>query len=177
MKESTKQRRHDEKLAELLGIPLEDVLASREQEERDDKTLEAQAVLLFLEHPEAFIQKICKECGSLFLTTYRFVSNCSLQCMIKSLKSIGVDWNPMHNRVDRWRRAKIPAGYSIPPKALEILLAIAQEQQEAQEQADCETDEPHESNLYTEQSKNEPRTDLAELPLELEMLEVPDFSL
>ena len=176
MKESIKQLRHDKKLAELLGISLEEVQASREKEERDDNALEAQAILLFLEHPDAYIDKVCKECGEHFLTTYKFVSDCSSPCRSKNLERIGITWNPMHNQVDRWHRAKIPTGYTIPPKALEILLAIAQEQQKAQ-QADCETDEPHELNQYTEQSKNELQIDLTELPLELGMIEVPDFSL
>lgn len=175
MKESTKQRKHDEKLAELLGISLEEVLASREQEERDDKVLEATATLLLLEHPEAFIQKICKECHGLFLTTYRFVAECSSTCRSKALARIGIDWNPMHNQTERWARAKIPTGYTIPPKALEILLAIAQEQQREQELADCETDERHEEIQHTEQSKIELHTDQVESLLELDSFEVPDF--
>lgn len=177
MKESTKQRRHDERLAELLGIPLEEVLASREKEERDDKILEAQSVLLFLEHPDAYMQKRCKECGEYFLTTYKFVSDCSSACRSRSLERIGILWNPFRNQTERWRRAKIPTGYTIPPKALQILLAIAQDQQEAQEKIDCETDEPRESTQYTEQSKNESQIDPAEWPPELESFEVPDFSL
>ena len=177
MKESTRQRKHDEKLAQLLGITVEEVRASREQEERDDKVLEAQAVSLFLEKPEAFIQKICKECGEHFLTTYQFVSECSSPCRSKALARIGIDWNPMHNQVERWARAQIPTGYTIPPKALQILLAIAQEQQQAQELADCATDEPHELSLYTEQSKNGSHIDLVESLPELNFPEFPDFSL
>jgi hypothetical protein len=177
LKESTRQRKHDEKLAELLGITLEDVLASREQEERDDKVLEAQAVMLFLEKPEAFIQKICKECGQHFLTTYSFVSDCSSPCRIKALARIGITWNPMHNQSERWARAQIPTGYSIPPKALEILIAIAQEQQQAQEQAECVTDEPHELSQHTEQSKTEPQIDQVVWPPELDSFSIPDFSL
>lgn len=177
MKESTRQRRHDEKLAELLGITYEDVLASREQEERDDKVLEGSAVLLFLEHPNAFIQKFCKECGEHFLTTYQFVSECSNACRAKNLARIGITWNPMHNQSERWSRAKIPTGYTIPPKALQILLELAREQEEAQQQSDCVTDEPNESSLYTEQSKNGLHTDPVESPLELVDFEVPDFSL
>lgn len=177
MKESTRQRRHDEKLAELLGISIEEVLASREQEERDDKVLEAQAVQLFLEHPEAFIEKSCKVCNSKFLTTYRFVSDCSSPCRSKALDLIGISWNPMHNQVERWTRSKIPTGYTIPPKALEILLVIAQEQQLAQEQAECETVEPPVENQYTEQLNGESHTDPVESLLELDSFEVPDFSL
>lgn len=175
LKESTRQLRHDKKLAELLGITLEDVQASREQEERDDKVLEAASVQLFLEHPDAFIQKICKECGEHFLTTYKFVSDCSSACRSKALEKIGIIWNPMHNQAERWSRAKIPTGYTIPPKALEILLTIAQDQQEALN-VDCATDEPSELNQYTEQLKTEPHTSLDSLLLELDSDGVPDFS-
>jgi len=177
LKESTKQRRHEERLARLLGITLEEVQASRAKEERDDKVREATAVQLFLEHPEAFIQKICKECGAPFLTTYQYVSDCSTACMTKSLEKVGITWNPMHNPVNRWARAKIPTGYSIPPKALEILLAIAQEQQEASQQSECETGEQHEGSQYNSQLKTESHTDLDDEPLELDNLEIPDFSL
>lgn len=176
MKESTRQRKHDEKLAELLGITLEEVLASREQEERDDKVLEAQAVQLFLEKPEAFIQKFCKECNQIFLTTYKFVSDCSSACRAKALAKIGITWNPMHNQTERWARAQIPTGYSIPPKALEILLTIAQEQQQALELVECATDEPPELNQYTEQSKIEPHTSPVESLPELDFSGFPDFS-
>lgn len=177
MKESTKQRRHDERLAQILGITLEDVQASRAKEERDDKVREATAVQLFLEHPEGFTQKICKECGAFFLTTYQYVSDCSTTCMVKSLEKIGITWNPMHNPVDRWVRAKIPTGYSIPPKALQTLLAIAQAQQEAAQQSECETAEQHEGSQYNSQSKSESHINQDDEPLELDNLEIPDFSL
>ena len=177
MKESTKKRRHDERLAQLLGLSLEEVQASRAKEERDDKVREATAVQLFLERPEAFIQKICKVCGQHFLTTYQYVSDCSTSCMTKSLERIGITWNPMHNPTERWARAKIPTGYSIPPKALQTLLAIARDQEEASQQSECETVEQHEGSQYNSQSKTESHIDPDDEPLELDNLEIPDFSL
>lgn len=168
MKESTRQLRHDKKLADLLGLTLEEVQASRVKEEQDDKVREAAAVQLLMEHPSAFIQKLCKGCGRPFLTTYRYVSDCSTSCRIKALEDIGVTWNPMHNPAERWERAMIPTGYVIPPEALQLLLAIAQDQESA-ELADCETDEQNEENLYTGQSKN----GLQRSPLEL-LLEEDD---
>lgn len=127
MRESIKQARHDKALADLLGITLEEVQAQRQKEESSDKVREAQAIFLFMEKPEAFIRKTCVHCKGTFLTNYQFVSLCSSTCRIKSLEAQGIIWNPMHTAEDRWRRAKIPAEYSIPPAALKILLEIAQE--------------------------------------------------
>lgn len=177
MKESIKKRRHDEKLAQLLGLDLEEVQALRAKEEADDQVREATAVQLFLEKPHAYIQKICKVCGLHFLTTYQYVSDCSSPCRIKALEKQGITWNPIHNPVERWARAKIPTGYTIPPQALEILLAIAQEQQQAQQLADCETDEQREETQHTQQSSNESHTDQDELPLESMTFEFPVFSI
>lgn len=154
LKESTRQLRHDKKLAELLNITLKEVQDSRVKEEQDDKVREATAVQLFIEHPSAFIQKLCKGCGRPFLTTYKYVSDCSTQCRIKALEEIGIAWNPMHNPAERWGRATIPTGYVIPPAALQLLLAIAQDQEPAV-LVDCETDEQSEENLYIEQSRSE----------------------
>jgi len=89
---------------------------------------EAQAIFLFIEKPEAFIQKKCDTCHNFFLTTYQFVSVCSTACRIKSLEEIGIDWNPLHTPEERWKRSQIPTEYSIPPKALQILLELAREQ-------------------------------------------------
>lgn len=177
MKESTKQLRHDKRLADLLGITVADVQASRAKEEADDKVREATAVQLFLERPDAFTQKVCKECGSFFLTTYQFVSDCSTDCRVKALEKKGITWNPMHNPVERWKRAEIPTGYSIPPKALEILITIAQDQQQAAQLSECETDEQREEIQYIPQSSNGAHTDQAQPPSLLDQLSVPDFSL
>ena len=129
MKESTKQERHNKRLAQLLGMNPEDVQALRSKEDADDKVREAQAILLFVERPEAFISKKCDECHGQFLTTYQFVSVCSTLCRLKSLERIGVEWNPLHTPEERWKRSKIPTEYSIPPRALRILLQLAQEQE------------------------------------------------
>lgn len=168
MKESTRQLRHDKKLAELLGLTLEEVQASRVKEEQDDKVREAAAIQLLMEYPSGFIQKLCKGCGRPFLTTYRYVSDCSTSCRIKALEDIGIAWNPMHNPSERWKRAMIPTGYVIPPEALQLLLVIAQDQ-ESTAMVDCETDEQNEESQYTEQS----RIELQKSPLAL-LLEEDD---
>ncbi len=132
MKETTKQERHNKRLAQLLGMNPEDVQALRSKEDADDKVREAQAILLFVERPEAFISKKCDECHGQFLTTYQFVSVCSTLCRLKSLERIGVEWNPLHTPEERWKRSKIPTEYSIPPRALRILLQLAEKQQQLQ---------------------------------------------
>lgn len=133
MKESTKQRKIDEWGAKLFGVTLEEYRKMRGDEEQSDKTREAQAVLLFMEHPHAFMQKECDECGMIFMTTYKFVSLCSNACRIKSLRRMGIEWNPSRNPDERWRRAKIPVDYTIPPHALDVLLSLAKTQQQKSE--------------------------------------------
>ena len=128
MKESTKQARQNKRLAELLGIDPEEVASLRSKEQSDDLMREAQAIFLFVEKPEAFTKKKCDECHLHFLTTYQFVSVCSTDCRISSLEKIGIEWNPLHTAEERWKRTKIPTEYSIPPRALQILLQMAQEQ-------------------------------------------------
>lgn len=176
MKESTKQRKHDEKLAAMLGITYQDVLAFRAKEAADDKVREATAVQLFLEHPDGFIQKNCKVCGAPFLTTYKYVSDCSTHCRIVALARVGITWNPSRSPEDRWRRAMIPVGYQVPPQALKVLLELAQDQEAAQKQAECATGERPVEIQDTEQSNNDVRIDPDELLLELAELEIPDFS-
>lgn len=171
MKESTRkareQRKHDEMLAQLLGITLEEVQASREKEERDDKTREVQAIHLFLEQPDAFMTKVCDQCNGLFMTNYKFVSLCSTPCRVKSLDKMGITWNPMHTATERWSRAQIPAEYSIPPAALKTLLQIAEEQTllESVNNADHdEFPELFESSPNIEQLNNDPQESPVEQP-------------
>jgi len=152
MKETTKQRRHDELMAQLLGKTVEEIRATRDAEEQDDKLRQAQAIHLFLEKPSAFAIKECGNCGGSFLTTYKYVSDCSNSCRVKSLRKIGIEWNPYRTADERWRRAKIPVEYSIPPEALKVLLEIAEQQQ----------------SRNHEQLNNESHTDLDLTPVLLE---------
>lgn len=138
MKESTRRRKEDERLAELLGKSLEEIQAMRGVEETDSKFREAQAVHLFLEKPDAFKSKVCQECFGVFLTTYQYVSVCSMNCMIKSLEKIGIDWNPFRTAEERWKRASIPIGYQIPPQALKILIELADVSQSDDQQVNNE---------------------------------------
>lgn len=132
LKESTRLKREQEKqnkeIARLLGLDPETVQSLRDTQTADDKIREAQAVLLFVEKPDAFISKKCDNCKQQFLTTYQFVSVCSTQCRIESLEKIGIAYNPLHTPEERWKRTQIPTEYSIPPRAVQLLLTMAQEQ-------------------------------------------------
>lgn len=165
MKPSIKQSRHDKRLADLLGMNPEEVQALRVKEDADAHVREAQALLLFIEKPDAFISKKCDECKQMFATTYQFVSVCSTACRIRSLEKIGIDWNPLHTPEERWKRSKIPTEYSIPPKALEVLLRMAEEQKPRESYVVPGTDvlaeiltiyEPDESLQNNDQSYNDP---------------------
>lgn len=161
MKPETKKARQNKSIAALLGISPDEVAAMRAKDEADDVMREAQAIFLFLEKPEAFINKKCDECHSFFLTTYQFVSVCSTTCRIKSLEKIGIDWNPLHTPEERWKRAQIPTEYSIPPKALQTLLQLAASQQERDTEKDLASDlntpsELPELQTNIDQSYNEP---------------------
>lgn len=166
MKPSTKRARQDKSIAALLGISPEEVAAMRAKDEADDVMREAQAIFLFLEKPEAFINKKCDTCHGFFLTTYQFVSVCSTTCRIKSLEKIGIDWNPLHTPEERWKRSQIPTEYSIPPKALEILISLATSQQEQHTAGDLArlSSEPPSFPPNTDQSYNASPVLQPELP-------------
>lgn len=127
MKESTKQLKLDQATAELLGLTLEEVQQKRRGHLANGHAREAEAIGIFLERPDAFFRRKCINCHEEFLTTYKFVSNCSTECRIDSLAEVGIYWNPMHAD-DMWKRTGIPTEYSIPPKALNLLLEIAKSQ-------------------------------------------------
>lgn len=174
MKDSTRkareQRKHDEALAAILGITYQEVQAQRQKEAENDIIREAQAIHLFLERPDAFISKICAnpQCGKLFLTSYQFVSLCSTVCRMESLEKLGINWNPMRGPEERWSRAQIPTEYSIPPEALQVLIQLALDQQEKDQE--CVTDEPGEVNQDTPQSLGDAQSDsLDELLLSIEL--------
>lgn len=156
-------------------MSLEEVQQNRAKEEADDKVREAQAILLFLEKPEAFIRKNCDWCHGDFLTSYQYVSVCSTHCRALSLERVGITWNPSHLPWERWTRAQIPIEYSIPPAALQVLLELAEAQQERQILHHDQDDGPHEEISSILPSNNEPQEarDVALLPLA--EIEVEDF--
>lgn len=128
MKQEIKKQREQEKLAEFLGIDVNEVAKMAAKDGPAERVREVQAILLFVERPDAFIRKVCDHCKHSFLTTYQFVSVCSDTCRKNSLLKIGIDWRPINTPEERWQRAGVPIEYTIPPKALDILLQIATDQ-------------------------------------------------
>lgn len=161
MKESTKQLKLDQATAELLGLTLEQVQEKRRGHLSNGHAREAESIGIFLERPDAFFRRKCKNCGQEFLTTYKFVSNCSTECRIASLEKVGIYWNPMHAD-DMWKRTGIPTEYSIPPKALKLLLEIAKSQDRSNP---IQVDKSFES-LQEHQHKRPPQIPEAQIFLE-----------
>lgn len=140
-----------EKLAaELLGLTEEEFGDLKTAQDQNDNMREAQAVLLFVEKPDEFLHKKCDNCKKYFLTSYQFVTVCSTKCRVESLEKMGVIWNPMHTADERWKRAQIPTEYSIPPKALEVLLTIAKSMDHSSPTVESEQVSDKESFLYPE---------------------------
>ena len=167
MKESTKQQRLDQAAAEILGISVEEVQQKRRGHLNDGRTREAEAIGLFLERPDAFFRRKCKNCSQEFLTSYKFVSNCSTECRIESLEKVGIYWNPMHTD-DMWKRAQVPTEYSIPPKALKLLLDLAKYQdhsnQSSSELTDQSSSDIAAESVLTSYSTDPPTYELQKSP-------------
>ncbi len=68
------------------------------------KSMEAESVLLFVAvHGKGFKRKFCKQCGMEFLHTYTIVAFCSDDCRSKSLRDLGIPWNPnAKSDIERW---------------------------------------------------------------------------
>lgn len=70
----------------------------------DDKIAEAQAVHNYIEAPQTFKTRVCKWCGRDFL--YRWnrdvIAYCSTLCMAKSLRALGLVWDPARDPHERW---------------------------------------------------------------------------
>lgn len=71
----------------------------------ENKVLQGEAALLFLNKPERFITKKCdwKECGEYFGTSYRSVAYCSNACRGKAFKDqtgMDIDWSKSAH--ERW---------------------------------------------------------------------------
>lgn len=142
LKESTRQRKMDELAAKLLGKTVQEIQAMRGDDDSKEKQREAQAVLLFLEQPDQFIIKECDQCGGSFMTSYKYVTLCSHRCRVKSLRKMGIEWNPTRTAEERWHRAQIPIEYIIPPQALAVLLKLATDQQQKNDSQISQEPEP-----------------------------------
>lgn len=119
-----------EAIEEAVQLPLES---------QDDLMREAQSVLNYFEaRGDGFKQIICKQCGELFAYSWNVdgVKYCSIPCMDKALKAIGLKWTPGRDVRERWG-SYVPA--VVPPRALQAM----QESFDAQEDQHPETQDEH----------------------------------
>lgn len=108
------------------------------RETRDDRSLQAEAVLAFIQKPINFVVRNCKrtECGQSFGTNYLYVGYCSDNCRAKDLAKIGIQWDHQKSARDRWG-GEPPL--VVPPSALQALKVLL-----------LQTQEPVEENLQEE---------------------------
>lgn len=94
-------------VAQLKGIPIEEVKIELPVESVDDKIAEAEAVVQYYEtRGENFRHINCRWCGELFAYKWdRFsIAFCSIICAQADLRQRGLDWNPMRGPGQRWGR-------------------------------------------------------------------------
>ena len=117
-----KAEREKAKLAALFGIDMEVVKASNTQAEtRDDRMNQAQAVVRFLTDPKRFIRKECRTCKNMFVTDYKHIDTCSMQCLKDALESLGLVWNPDKSPEERWGTMMRDYPLIVPPQALRVI--------------------------------------------------------
>lgn len=106
------------------GVQQEIIAVAAEHTEltRQDKSLQAEGVLLFLQKPMGFVTKLCRWCEQPFETNYRSVAYCSDDHRAKALKRDGIIWSPYKSAEERWG-GEPPL--VIPPEARKRLLEWA----------------------------------------------------
>lgn len=108
-----KQETMANKMAALLGIDTSKVSHSFTEKPRNPRlspAMEAvqeheiqtfravQGIIYFLQAPELFTPKTCKQCGDGYLVSRRNVGHCSYSCLRKSIKEItGQEWTRGHD--------------------------------------------------------------------------------
>lgn len=119
--EESKLRRAEAKIAEVLGYTVE---LEPPDESTEDKIIEAESVILYFEARGKGFKKIkCRNCEQIFAYRYHIdgVKHCSIACTAKTLKKLGLKWDPSREVERRWGRF-VPA--VVPPSALQILEEI-----------------------------------------------------
>lgn len=118
--DETKRKRLMEQAAALLGIETEEVkaLVTENVETYEEKIKEVESVIDFFSTKREYHFEVCKGCGQAFTYSFRFqgVKHCSSNCANKTLKQLGLSWNPHKSPQERWGRT-VPA--VVPPTALQ----------------------------------------------------------
>lgn len=94
----------------------------------DEKTLEAEAVLLYFRTKgKDFVKQKCPKCDKTFAHKYYIPGvqlNCTNECRRASLADIGIEWNPNKSPEERWGMSGATKGtipLIVPPAAFEIV--------------------------------------------------------
>jgi len=114
-------------VAELQGIPVEQVQITLPVESIDDKLAEAEAVTQYFETGgENFKEVTCRWCGDLF--SYKWdrhaIKYCSVTCAHEALMKLGLKWNPQKSPAQRWGKT---APIVVPPQALHLVKSLLTE--------------------------------------------------
>lgn len=80
----------------------------------DEKTLEAEAVLLYF-HTQGkdFIKQKCPECDEVFAYKYHIPGmqfKCTNECRRAALEKIGIEWTPNKSPEERWGMSGVTKG-------------------------------------------------------------------
>ena len=130
MRAETRAKKDAEKLAAWLKANGHDAVVvetalKEAPDHHDQKYLEVEGVLLYLNKPAKFISKECKACKEPFLASYHAVAYCSNACRAKTLfAETGIGWNPHKSPAERWGGE---APIVIPPAAVKKLRKFAED--------------------------------------------------
>lgn len=154
MKPEKKAERTLQKLQEYLlatGVDPEALKQAQQTpvQSRDESSLEAEAVLAYVDNPKSFLRKVCKRCEEPFLANFQSVAYCSDHCRSRALAQLGVQWNPHRSMQDRWR-GNPPM--IVPAAALRQIASLATQ---ASLQIEMEQEQLNGSTLTPEQTQEE----------------------
>jgi len=110
---------------------------------KDNRDLEAESVIFYIEtkgDQAIWKRRVCKMCGSKFLSSYTGVSLCTNECRKDYFASKGMFWNPVgKTEAERW-------GGTIPrvigPEATKALQGIEFKEDEKSILTDSDTESP-----------------------------------
>lgn len=123
MKPETRAR----KIAELFGIDVPKPPSPQEIARRNNRSREAEAVILFHENPEKFLQRECRVCRKTFAVNRANISMCSDDCRSVHINDvIGLEWSPTgRSPEERWKpQTGGQEPLIVPPAALALLQPV-----------------------------------------------------
>lgn len=119
-------------VAQLQGVPVEEVKITLPVESVDDRMAQVEAVIQYFETNGQYFTHInCRECGELFAYKWdrHAIAFCSVLCAHENLKRIGLTWNPSRGPAQRWG---VTAPIVVPAAALPHIQSLLKTDQEVQ---------------------------------------------